>query len=251
MLSNTRRPLRRASRSGTRCLAVASNKESPLPSSSRHRHVIAIFVVAIASLACRAAAAHPHVFVDGHLQLNTGQDGKLVSVTNTWTFDAPFSAFATQGLDKNRDGHLSAAELKPLAHTNMDALSYYHFFTYVSRNGQQSKLGKPEHYYLTFVKKRLTLHFTLPIAPPIAFDANTEVEVFDPEYFVAFTFPKTDAVNIHGKPYGCSAHYHPPKQLDAAMVAKLAAVPASQHDLPPALKDAAAGLAHIFKVTCP
>lgn len=230
---------------------VGSNREQPLPSSSVHRCAIVLCIVAAALLGCRAASAHPHVFVDGHLQLNTGQGGKLVSVTNTWTFDAPFSAFATQGLDKNRDGHLSADELKPLAQTNMDALSYYHFFTYVSRGGQQSKLGKPEHYYLTFVKKRLTLHFTLPIAPPIAFDADTEVEVFDPEYFVAFTFPDKGAVDIHGKPYGCSTHYHPPKPLDAAMVAKLAAVPASQHDLPPALKDAAAGLAHIFKVTCP
>ena len=215
------------------------------------RTFTAFFVLAGGALACRPAAAHPHVFVDGHLQLDVGPGGKLVSVTNTWTFDAPFSAFATQGLDKNGDGHLSADELKPLAHTNMDALSYYHFFTYVSRNGAQSKLGKPEHYYLTFERKRLTLHFTLPVSPAIAFDDKSQVEVFDPEYFVAFTFPKTGAVNVHGKAANCTAHYHPPKPLDAAMIAKLAAVPASQHDLPPALKDAAAGLAHVFKVTCP
>lgn len=209
-------------------------------------------VLALGAVGAVPASAHPHVFVDGHLRLNVGADGKLVSVSNVWKFDAPFSAFATQGLDTNKDGHLSAAELKPLAHTNMKALSYYHFFTYVSSDGKQFDLGKPFDYFLTWKKDRLTLHFSLPVATPIPFDANAKVEVFDPEYFVAFTFPtkKNDAVSIKGKST-CSAHYHPPKPLDAATVAELAAVPASQHDLPPALRDAAAGIAHVFEITCP
>ena len=169
--------------------------------------------------AAASASAHPHVFVDGHLTLNTGRTHHLTSVTNVWEFDAPFSAFATQGLDTDRDGRLSADELKPLAHTNMDALSHYHFFTYVSRNGTQLTFGKPVDYFLTFRGKRLTLHFTLPLEKPVALDRGDKVEVFDPEYFVAFTFPKKDAVSLAGPKGGCSVHYHPPKPLTAAMVA--------------------------------
>lgn len=197
------------------------------------------------------AEAHPHVFVDGRLVLDMGAGGRLAAVTNIWTFDAPFSAFATQGLDKNRDGRLSAAELKPLARTNMDSLKDYHFFTYVSADGPPVDFDPPRDYFLTFASHRLTLHFTLPLKAPLSLTDALKVEVFDPEYFVAYTFPKAGAVSIKGPAGTCKAEYHPPRPLDAAMVAKLAAVPASQHDLPTALQDAAAGLAHVFAVTCP
>ena len=222
-----------------------------MPQSLRLRLLAMCCLQASALVSAASASAHPHVFVDGHLKLDTGHAHELTSVTNVWEFDAPFSAFATQGLDANHDGRLSADELKPLARTNMDALSHYHFFTYVSRNGTQLTFGKPVDYFLTFRGRRLTLHFTLPLEKPVVLDGGDKVEVFDPEYFVAFTFPKKDAVSLAGPDGGCSVHYHPPKPLTAAMVAELAAVPASQHDLPPALEDAAAGLAHVFAVTCP
>ncbi|MGN6550444.1 MAG: DUF1007 family protein [Pararhizobium sp.] len=195
------------------------------------------------------AEAHPHVFVDGHVTLDA-DSGKLVAVTNVWTFDAPFSAFATQGLDKNRDGRLSAAELKPLAATNMESLKDYHFFTYVGTGGPPVDLDPPRDYLLTLAKHRQTLHVTLPLKTPLALDDALKVEVFDPEYFVAYAFPTAGAVSIDGPAGGCKAAYQPPRPLDAAMVAKLAAVPASQHDLPPALRDAAAGIAHVFVVHC-
>lgn len=221
---------------------------SPFPVSRLHGLWLALTVALATPL---PAAAHPHVFVDGHLRLNADTHGRLASVTNVWEFDAPFSAFATQGLDADGDGHVSADELKPLAHTNMDALSHYHFFTYVGSKGMQSKLGKPFDYFLTWNGNRLTLHFSLPVTAPVPLDAGLRIEVFDPEYFVAFTFPKTGgAVSIAGSS-ACKPRYHPPKPLSPAMVARLAAVPASEHDLPPALEDAAVGLAHVFEVSCP
>jgi hypothetical protein len=76
------------------------------------------------------------------------------------------------------------------------------------------------------------------------------VEVFDPEYFVAFTFPKDGAVKLNGAPAGCTAAYHPPKELDAQTMATMAAIPQDQ-DMPPALIDAAAGLANVISVSCP
>lgn len=196
-----------------------------------------------------AAQAHPHVWVDGSIALNV-EGGKLASITNVWTFDAPFSAFATQGLDKNHDKKLSAAELKPLSETNMGALEPYHFFTYVTAHGAQSEFGPPQHFGLVMAKKRLTLTFTLPLAEPVAFDADTEIDVLDPEYFVAYSYPGKKPVSVKGEAGACAAHYQPPKELDQAIMAQLAEIPADQHDLPEALQDAAAGLAHRFLVTC-
>ncbi|PWV99098.1 ABC-type uncharacterized transport system substrate-binding protein [Hoeflea marina] len=210
--------------------------------------ILGAALVAQAGLA-GAARAHPHVWVDGAVTLNI-EAGSLASVTNVWTFDAPFSAYAAQGLDTDGDHRLSAAELKPLSDTNMEALAPYHFFTYVTAGGKQSELGPPVHYALAMAKKRLTLTFTLPLATPVAFDAALEIDVLDPEYFVAYSFPGTAPVMVKGEAGNCRARYQPPRELDAAIMAQLAEIPADQHDLPEALQDAAAGLAHRFVVAC-
>lgn len=197
------------------------------------------------------ASAHPHVFADGHVVLETDAHHQLVAVTNIWKFDAPFSSFAVQGLDKNHDGKLSHAELMPLAHTSMESLKDYHFFTWAVSGAKQAEFDDPRDYSYRFEKGRLILTFTMPLKTPFALDKDLKVEVFDPEYFVAYTFPKHGAVKIGGDAAkNCTANYIPPKPLSASIIAQLAAVPADQHDLPEALKDAAAGLAHLFTVDC-
>ena len=193
--------------------------------------------------------AHPHVWVDGSVAMNVAA-GKLTSITNIWTFDAPFSVYATQGLDTNGDHKLSADELKPLAQTNMEALEPYHFFTYVKDAGAQIEFAPPENYHLKMGKKRLTLTFTLPLEHPVAYAGTTQIDVLDPEYFVAFTYPGKVPVRVAGDASGCTAHYQQPKELDADIMAQLAAIPADEHDLPEALQDAAQGLAHQFLIEC-
>lgn len=132
----------------------------------------------------------------------------------------------------------------------MGALEPYHFFTYVTAHGAQSEFGPPEHFGLVMARKRLTLTFTLPLAEPVAFDAETEIDVLDPEYFVAYSYPGKSPVNVKGEAGACAAHYQPLKELDQAIMAQLAEIPADEHDLPEALQDAAAGLAHRFRVSC-
>ncbi len=197
------------------------------------------------------AYAHPHVFADGHVKLDVDQHHQLVAVTNDWQFDAAFSAFAVTGLDKNGDGKLDAAELGPLAKTSMDSLKDYHFFTWASSHGAQASFSKPRDFSYRYKSGRLTLEFTLPLQKPLPLGKDLQVEVYDPEYFVAYTFPKHSAVEIKGAASGCKPVYTPPKPLDDEIMAKLASIPVDQHDLPPALKDAAVGLAYLFSVDCP
>jgi ABC-type uncharacterized transport system substrate-binding protein len=197
------------------------------------------------------AMAHPHVFADGHVVLELDVIHELMAVKNEWTFDAPFSAFAVTGLDKNHDGRLEPAELKPLAETSMKSLAGYHFFTWVTSKGSEVDLSSPRDYAYRFAGGRLTLSFTMPLKTPTTIDDDLKVEVFDPEYFVAYTFPDHGSVKTEGGAAGCRATYMPPKPLDAKIMAELAAVPMEEHDLPEALRDAAVGLANIFTVQCP
>jgi ABC-type uncharacterized transport system substrate-binding protein len=197
-----------------------------------------------------AASAHPHVLVDAKAELVFSPDGRMEAVRHIWQFDEAFTAFAIQGLDANGDGKLSDDELKPLAKVNVDSLKEYNFFTVLTVGKNRQVFVPPKEYWLEFHGGRLTLFYTLPLKTPVAMTAKATLEVFDPEYFVAFTFVKKDPIHLDGAPAQCAAVYHPPHDLDAQTMATLAAIPQDQRDLPPELVDAAAGLANLFTVSC-
>jgi ABC-type uncharacterized transport system substrate-binding protein len=198
-----------------------------------------------------AAAAHPHVFVKAKAEVLFDAKGRIVDVRHVWQFDPAFSAFASQGLDTNGDGKLSAEELAPMAKTNVDSLKVYDFFTWLTIGKKKIKFKFPDKYFLRDYNGLLTLYYELPLAEPALPGPDMTLEIYDPEYFVAFTFAKKDPITLYHAPPGCQASYHPPHLLNAKIMAELAAVPKSQHDLPPALKDAALGLANLIKIECP
>lgn len=197
------------------------------------------------------AAAHPHVFVVAKAEVLFDAQGRMTHVRHIWQFDPAFSAFATQGLDTNHDGKLEQGELKGLAHTNVTSLKYYRYFTWLSVGGKQIKLNDPDQYFLRMYNGLLTLFYQLPLETPTMPGPEMTLEIYDPEYFVAFTFDKTQPITLYHAPAGCAAEYHPPKPLSASIMMRLSEIPKSQHDLPPALRDAAVGLANVIKISCP
>src|SRR5262249_23487828 len=114
-----------------------------------------------------------------------------------------------------------------------------------------AKFLPPTEYWLEFHGGRLTLFFTLAMEKPMVPGKHAMLEIFDPEYFVAFSFLKQDPIKLIDAPATCKAIYHPPKGLDASTQAVLAAIPADQHDLPPELAQAASVLASHATVSCP
>ncbi|HZP18570.1 MAG TPA: DUF1007 family protein [Bauldia sp.] len=205
----------------------------------------------LASLAGVAdVSAHPHVFVDAKAELVFDRSGAITAVRNIWQFDQAFTEYAIQGLDANNDGKLSDDELKPLADINVKSLKEYAFFTYLTAGDTEARFEPPKEYWLEFHGGRLTLFFTLPIEKPFAVTRPATLEVFDPEYFVAFDFVKDRPLTLDAAPARCRAAFHPPAELDAQTMATLASIPVDQHDLPPDLVNAAASLANHFTVTC-
>jgi ABC-type uncharacterized transport system substrate-binding protein len=210
----------------------------------------ALSAVCVLVIAAGSARAHPHVFVDFQAQILFDAQGRITHVRNVWRFDRAFSAFASQGLDKDGDGKLSEKELAPLAKTNVQSLKEYAFFTYLKIGKQRLKFEFPDQYFLRASDGHLTLFFQLPLTTPMAPGPTTTLEIYDPEYFVAFTFAKHDPITLYQAPAGCVAQIHPPRPLDASIMAKLAAIPADQHDLPTDLQGAAVDLANVITLTC-
>ena len=210
---------------------------------------IGLFVGTV--LTALPAAAHPHVFVDAKTEVVFDTKGNLTAIRHIWQFDEDFSQYATLNLDTNNDGKLDEKELAPLAKVNMDSLKDYDFFTYLLINQKKIAFSQPTEYWLDFHGGRLTLFYTLPLKTPVPINGIANLEVFDPEYFVAFTFVKDNPVTLDGAPKGCQARYQPPHELDTKTMGLLAAVPIDQHDLPPSLFAVASLLANVIIVKCP
>jgi len=195
-------------------------------------------------------SAHPHVLVDAKSEVVFDADGRMRSVRHVWQFDPAFSAYAIQGLDQDGDGQLSDAELRPLAKINVESLQEFDFFTYLAIDGKYLEFAEPQEYWLELRGGGLTLFYELPLKTPVAVAPDTTLEVFDPEYFVAFNFVQDDPVTLVDAPPNCTAVYHPPGEIDAQTMAMLGALPQDQRELPPELAGAADALADVAEIKC-
>ena len=135
--------------------------------------------------------AHPHVWIDAQSELVFDDSNRLNSINHAWRFDEAFSAFASQGLDENRDGILSRNELQELAEVNVTSLLEFEYFTFLFIGEDLVEFSEPQDYWLEYEDGFLTLFYSLPIEQPIIMDGQVaELQVFDPAYFVAIEMEK-------------------------------------------------------------
>lgn len=198
-----------------------------------------------------AANAHPHVFVESRAEVVFDEAGRLSAVRHVWSFDEAFTAFAVQGLDENGDGELSREELQPLAQVNVESLAEYDFFTFLHQDGADIAFEPPSEYWLDFYGGRLTLFFTLPLREARVMDAsNVELDVFDPNYFVAFEMTQDTPFAMVDAPKTCTLDFTPPPPLDPQTATTLAAIPQSERELPPDLVQITETLSNSARIGC-
>jgi ABC-type uncharacterized transport system substrate-binding protein len=166
------------------------------------------------------AQAHPHVWVTVKAEL-VYEGPNVTAVRHVWSFDPAYSAFVTQGLDRNKDGKLSRDELAELAKVNTESLVDYDYFTMVRAGGAKQAFGTPRDESMSFADGIATLSFVLPLKAPAA-GRTVGVEIFDPTYFVSFTMSEgDDALRLANAPGGCAVNVTRPKAPDAAQQSRL------------------------------
>jgi ABC-type uncharacterized transport system substrate-binding protein len=156
-----------------------------------------------------AAQAHPHVWITATSELVYTPDGSISGVRHAWTVDDMFSTYALQGLETKVKGEYSREELAPLAQTNVESLHEFGFFTFAKADGKKQKFEEPVDYYLEYKDSLLTLHFTLPLKAPVK-ARELALEVFDPEFFIDFTYAEKDPVRLVGAPAACQMKFQRP-----------------------------------------
>ncbi len=156
-----------------------------------------------------AAHAHPHVWIIASSELICAPDGSVTGVRHNWTFDDMFSTYALQGIETESKGSYSREQLAPLAQTNVESLKEFGFFTFARADGKKAKFLEPIDYYLDYKEPTLTLHFTLPLKSPVT-SKELSVEMYDPTYFVEFSFRDNDPVKLVGAPPACRVRLQRP-----------------------------------------
>ncbi len=208
---------------------------------------------AFSVLAPAAALAHPHVFVDAKAEIVFDDGGRITAIRNVWRFDDAYSAFASEGLDTDGDGKLTVEELMPLADINIKSLKDFDYFTFLTAGSKAIAFVQPTEYWLQSDGGLLTLYFTLPTKEPVEVRSlPADLSVYDPTYYVAFTFVKDDPVMLSGTPpEGCTLSVARPEALDPMTAASLAAIPADQREVPGALAAVTMELNNGASLACP
>ncbi|MCJ2046765.1 DUF1007 family protein [Methylobacterium sp. J-078] len=184
-----------------------------MPIASPHRLLSLLAPTLAAALVASPARAHPHVWVTTKAEIAYGEGGRVTGIRHAWTFDASYSAFVTQGLDKNGDGRLTPDELAGLAAENTGNLAEFGYFTKLKVAGKEQAFADPAEPRMTMDGDKLTLSFLLPLKAPVAQGRGvTAVEVYDPTFFVSFALAEgADAARLTGAPSGCAATLTRPK----------------------------------------
>jgi ABC-type uncharacterized transport system substrate-binding protein len=179
------------------------------------------------AIACTVAAAplpalaHPHVFVAAKAEIVYDGKGNVIGVNHVWTFDEQYSAFATMGFPKDRNGKFDAGKLAELAKVNAESLAEFGFFTDGKASGRKVEFSPPQNYRLEQNGDALTLFLTLPLKSP-APGKTFSIDVSDPTYFVAFAFDEApDAVVLSRAPQGCTVSVRRPRNDDLSNYARL------------------------------
>jgi ABC-type uncharacterized transport system substrate-binding protein len=132
-----------------------------------------------------------------------------------------FSTYAVQGLERKSKADPTREELEPLAEVNVSSLKEFDYFTFAKADGAKQQFLDPiaGQYWLEYKDSMLTLHFVLQLRQPVKAKA-LDIEVYDPSYFVDFSFAKTDSVALKGAPAGCTFNAAKPQDENAAAQAK-------------------------------
>jgi len=181
---------------------------------TRHLGLITALSMGLAS----PALAHPHVWVTAKAEVVFAPDGKVTGVRHHWTFDEAYTAYVTQGLDKDGDGKLTPEELQELADENAASLNEFEYFTVLKARGKQQGFDPPREARMTMEKNQVAMSFLLPLRTPAAPSGAVSIEIEDPTFFVYFSLSDGQAaISLANAPQGCVTTVAKAKPLEASM----------------------------------
>lgn len=194
--------------------------------------------------------AHPHIFIDAGLVVVFDGSGEVASIRHEWRFDPLMSAWQTQGMDADGDGTVGEVELAEIAAETMRGLAPQRFYTRAGEGVANLPLAGMDDARMWSEDGRTMLVFGLEPQSPYRIAERLEIAVFDPEYYVAFSFADPTMVRLENAPEDCGIAIEPPRPLPPELEAQLYSLPPTATSLPPELAAALRGREGAVVVSC-
>ncbi|MCQ0987374.1 DUF1007 family protein [Jiella marina] len=163
------------------------------------------------------ALAHPHVFVEPHVEIVGSSEGRFTAIRNVWRMDELFSSSVVVDFDKNANGVLDEDELDAVGETVRTSIAEWGFYTFAEVGSRDVALSPPEKMHTLFEDGQLIFFFEMPVAEEIDLtDQPVKVSNFDESFFVAFDFQSADNFQLVDLPAGCRKALNAPDEDEAA-----------------------------------
>ncbi|MBC7283876.1 MAG: DUF1007 family protein [Hoeflea sp.] len=160
-------------------------------------------LAALAGLMAPAPAlAHPHVFADARLEIETSADGLVTELRNVWRFDEVFSSSVIMDFDMNSDLQLDAGELASIGDMVTQSLAEFDYYTTVTVNGKDIDTSLPETIKVDYQDGQLLMFFALIPKKTMPLKGKIAVGVFDPTMYAALDFINDEDMAVTGGSVG-------------------------------------------------
>lgn len=152
------------------------------------------------------ALAHPHIFAEARVEIVAADDGTVKELRNVWRFDDVFSSSVLMDFDKNSDLKLEQSELNEIANTIRDSLGDYSYFTFITKDGVKSDIGRPDVFNVDFKDNQLLVFFVAKPKIPVTVGGRMTFGIYDPTLYTAIDFAKDEDMVVEGKAFAACKH---------------------------------------------
>lgn len=174
----------------------------------KFRPLHATLLVACLAMALAApgtATAHPHAWIDIKVKVLFDEKGRLYALRETWIFDPLYTAFAFDGLEKDKSGKPSQQAVDALSKENFTNIKDFHYLTTVESGGKSIAFMAARDLESSYEKDRLRMTFTLPLETPLDPTASpVDYLIYDPTYYIEMLHAQGgEAITLSGAGDDC------------------------------------------------
>lgn len=144
------------------------------------------------------AFAHPHIFAEARLEVETTSDNRISELRHVWRFDEVFSSSVMLDFDTNGDFVLDGEELARISEVVTGSLAEFDYYTTLTVNGTDSAIELPESIKVAFQDGQLLMFFAVTPDRPVPMSGTIAVGVFDPTMYAALDFVTDEDMVVTG-----------------------------------------------------
>lgn len=144
------------------------------------------------------ASAHPHVFAEARLEIETSADGHVTELRNVWRFDEVFSSSVILDFDENADLKLDASELAQISDMVTQSLAEFDYYISITVNGKDAGISLPEAIKVDYQDGQLLMFFAVVPNEELLLNGRIAVGVFDPTMYAALDFFNDEDMMVTG-----------------------------------------------------